>query len=336
MDKDKEGFFYPVVNKEICINCKVCESVCPYLNSSGNKKYNPEILGAKANEDEIRYKSSSGGIFTLLAEHILNMNGVVFGVELSEDCRFVKHVAVTHVDELQKLRGSKYIQSRIDDIYIQVRNYLNKDTPVLFSGTPCQISGLKLFLKKEYSQLYCVEVICHGVPSEKLWNKYLTYIERKYRKKVKSVSFRSKKYSWEQFGSSLQLGNKGKTIFKFSFEDSFFRMFNSSYSLRPSCYNCTAKGARTMADITIGDFWKLENVFPSFNDHRGVSIILVNNEKGQYLFESIKNRVLLTEAIDYETAVKCNPPIETSIKRSSLRPDFFEDLENLTFKELEK
>lgn len=336
MIKDEEGFFYPSVDKKTCIDCNQCRAICPFENNTIKAEFHPVILGAKAYDDEIRYWSSSGGIFTLVAESILEKNGIVFGVEMNEDCTFVKHVAVDHKENLKKLRGSKYIQSRIDGAYINARNYLEQGKPVLFTGTPCQISGLKRFLKKDYSQLFCVEVICHGVPSEELWNKYLNHIEQKYKRKVKNVSFRSKRYSWMQFGSDIQFNPK-KTVFKFSFEDSFFRMFNSSYSMRPSCYECMAKGKRTMADMTIGDFWGVETVFPNFNDNKGVSIILMNNEKGKLLFELIRNKVLLSEkTIDYETAVKCNPPIDESIKKSDMRLEFFHDLIDLPFRKLEK
>ena len=335
MEMDQEGFFYPNVNHTRCIDCKICERVCPFLSEHKNTEFKPQIVGAKANDDKVRYWSSSGGIFTLIAEKIIDDGGVVFGAEMSEDCSYVRHVVVNDKENLYKLRGSKYIQSRINNTYSVIQTYLREGKRVLFTGTPCQISGLRLFLKKDYEDLFCVDIICHGVPSEKLWNSYLSHIERKYRKKIKSVAFRSKKYSWGNFGFNLSFDKK--SVFKYSFEDPFFRMFNSSYSMRPSCYECKSKGSRTLADMSIGDFWGIDKVFPDFNDDKGVSIVLVNTAKGKYLFEQIKDRMSLTDDfIEYDTAITYNPPIEFSIEKSSMRTSFYEDVLRLSFHELEK
>ena len=333
--KDNEGFFYPNVDTSRCIGCSRCEKVCPFLSNNEYLRHNPKVVGAKAKDDDIRYWSSSGGIFTLIAKYILKMHGVVYGAEMNEDCSFVRHVAVDNEKDLHKLRGSKYIQSRIANSYAEVEKFLQKGKCILFTGTPCQINGLKMFLGKDYERLYCVEVICHGVPSEKLWRSYLSYIERKYQRKVKKVEFRSKKYSWKNYGNDISF--EKSRIFKFSFEDSFFRMFNSSYSMRPSCYKCKAKGNYTMADMTIGDFWGIEKVLPDFDDNRGVSIVLLNTEKGEFLFEHINNEISLSNKyIDYETALKCNPPIAASIEYTSKRKQFFEDLEGMPFYKLQR
>lgn len=335
MIEDIEGFFYPSVVVDKCINCGKCEKVCPFKNDIKNTNYCPDILGAKAIDDNIRFKSSSGGIFTLFAQAIINSGGIVYGAEMSDDCYYVRHTSINNIDEIYKLQGSKYVQSRIEGSYRSIKDLLNMNKYVLFSGTPCQVAGLKKYLIKDYDNLFTVDVVCHGVPSEKLWRSYITHIEKIYKKKVTNVEFRSKKYSWKNFGNQINV--EGKKIFKFSFEDSFFRMFNSSISMRPSCYNCKTKGSKTASDITIGDFWKIEDVNPDFDDNRGVSIVLLNTEKGKSLFNKIKDRIyILKDKVSFDTAISCNPPIEHSIKYSPLREQFYIDVDRLSFKDLEK
>lgn len=338
MQADEEGFYYPVTDLEACINCGACERVCPNVNGSwksNDEEFLQDIFGARAKDDKIRFQSSSGGIFSLLARHIIENGGTVYGALMSEDCTYVYHKAVESEKGLELLRGSKYVQSRIENIYIEAEEKLKYGVLVLFSGTPCQVAGLKYFLGKDYENLFCVEVICHGVPSELLWKRYLSYVEKKYHKKVMNVYFRSKKYSWKEFGSHFKLGDS-KEVFKFSFEDPFFRMFNSSYSLRQSCYECHAKGRSTSADITIGDFWKIETIFPEFDDNKGISLVVINTEKGQSLIQMVKEGMVTTKKISYATAEQCNPPISQPITKSKQRNEFYKDLAAMSFKELKK
>ena len=191
-------------------------------------------------------------------------------------------------------------------------------------------------MRKDYSNLICVEVICHGVPSLKLWNLYVDYIEKKNNKEFENIKFRSKKYSWENFGTNLTFNGK-KDIFQFSFENPFFRLFNSNLCLRPSCYRCKVKGKNTKADISLGDFWHIDEVYPNLDDGKGISLVLLCTKKGKLLFDSISDDIkVFTDKIDYNIACKCNQAIVNSMDESNRRSDFFNDLETMNFECLEK
>ncbi len=335
LQADEEGFCYPNVDIEKCINCGNCEDVCPCidkLNTSANGEM--EVWCVKHLSDDIRFESSSGGAFSALAEYTIHQNGVVIGVAMSDDCKSAKHIAVHTTEDIKKLRGSKYLQSDIGKTYILTKDFLEQGKMVLFSGTPCQIKGLKKYLNNEYDKLVCVELICHGVSSQKLWEKYVRYLEEQLHADIDSVNFRSKKYGWKNFGTKYLIKRK-RQYFKFNFEDPYFRMFNSDYSLRPSCYKCNAKNGRSGADITIGDFWKIETVYPEYNDNKGISMVLLNSNKGRNLFDKVKSSFFYTnEKLNYELAKNCNPALYKSLPYNSLRNNFYLDMNKLSFEAL--
>lgn len=335
MRKDKEGFLYPFIDTKKCINCGLCEKSCP------------EILGVKANvskkktyavinkDERIRLNSSSGGFFSLLATEILNNGGVVFGAAMSEDCKTVEHIKIESLDLLEKLRGSKYVQSYIGDTYRQAKQFLENGRKVLFVGTPCQISGLYKFLDKEYFELVTCDFICHGVPSPLVWEKYVKLIEGKNSSKLKRVFFRNKKYGWKRFSLKFEFAD-GSVHSQILHKDLYLRGFRADLYLRPSCYNCTFKGLERNSDITLGDLWGAGKITPDLDDDKGISLVVVNSQKGSEIFKRVKQYAEIRE-VDLELAVKYNSAAVSSVKEPTLkRNNFFKEIEKVSFNKLMK
>lgn len=272
-------------------------------------------------KNEIREKSSSGGVFSVFASQF----EVIYGVSMTKDCYGAEMIRVE--GDISPLRSSKYLQAKLGDSFRNAREDLRRGKKVLFSGTGCQINGLKNFLGKEYDNLVCIDVVCHGVPSPKLWREYVAYQEKKHGK-LEKVYFRCKDDSWADFGM------KENKLYISKDTDSFMRMFLRNYCLRPACYDCHAKHYKK-SDMTIADFWGIENVAPEMNDGRGTSLVITRTEKGQELFESIKNELKWKE-VSYEEGVKGNPSEYKSVARPQQRDTFFTDLEKLPFEEMEK
>ena len=322
MIEEEKGFKYPVVDKEKCINCGLCDKVCPIIN---NKKIeNTPVAYACYNKDEeIRKNSSSGGIFTLIASNIIKNNGVVFGVAFDNEFN-VKHIMVEKVEDLEKLRGSKYVQSDIGDTYKKAKECLEEGREVLFTGTPCQIEGLKTYLRKDYENLYTQDIICHGVPSPKVWNKYKEYRENKDKDIPINISFRNKDNGWQYFNLKF-LYNK-KEYKRNKIEDLFMKSFLQNMSLRDSCYACSFKKYNRLSDITLADFWGIDNILSELNDNKGISLVIVNSEKGQAMIKNIKDNIFVKE-VNIEEALKFNPSMIKSASKNQHREDFFKDLE---------
>lgn len=330
LKEDKEGFLYPIVDKNTCIDCGLCEKVCPIITP--NEPREPlKVYAAKHKDDEIRMKSSSGGIFTLLAEQIIDEGGVVFGARFDEYWE-VMHDYTETKEGLAVFRGSKYVQSRIGNTFQQAENFLKQGRKVMFTGTPCQIAGLKRFLRKEYENLLAIDFVCHGVPSPKVWRMYLdetlarqgigkntvlshAMLRRKF---IRSIDFRSKSTGWKKYSFALMLtkasadGEENSVFLSTVFEENLFmQAFLNDYILRSSCYQCYHKSGRSGADITIGDFWGICNAIPEFDDDMGTSLlILYVLEKAQIerMTEIDIREVTLNEGIDgnyaYENSVQ--------------------------------
>lgn len=287
---------------------------------------------------KVRLNSSSGGVFSLLAEHVIKNNGVVYGVKMSDDCYSAEYERVTDIDNLDLLRRSKYLQAKIGDTYNSVKSDLLNGRFVLFSGTGCQINGLCSFLEKEYKNLILVDVVCYGVPSSLLWKKYAKHQEKKYGGKLVAVNFRCKeKLNWSKYGlkEEFKINNeKRKIIFSNANVDSYMQMFLRGMCLRPSCYNCTAK-IKQLADITIADFWGVDKVIDNFNDEIGTSLILLRTNKGIKIFNSLSNKKKSIE-VTYEDAVKNNYSEYKSAEKPYQRDFFYEDLLQMDYKDLSK
>lgn len=286
----------------------------------------------------VRMNSSSGAVFSSLAEYVFKQHGVVYGVSMSDDCYSAEFTSATDEAGLAKLRGSKYLQAKVGDAFKRVKEDLLSGKTVLFTGTGCQVNGLKKFLGKEYENLICVDVICHGTPSPALWKKYAQFQEQKNGGKLISINFRCKDDSWIDFGMKEIIDKSpeesARKLYISKDKDSYMQMFLKNYCLRPSCYSCVAKKIK-LSDLTIADFWGINSVDPKMNDGNGTSLVLIRTDKGRKFFEAIRNNLKLKE-VTYEEGVKSNPVEYKSCYRPSLRDTFFTDMENMDFEELEK
>ncbi len=327
MITDEKGFKYPVINQKKCINCGLCVKVCPILKNNVNK-YQKKVYAIYNKNEEERLNSSSGGLFILLAKAILNMNGVVFGASFDKDfCVF--HSYVEDENEIIRLQGSKYVQSTIGDTYKKVKEFLEKDIYVLFTGTSCQIEGLKSFLIKDYDKLYTQDLICHGVPSPKVWQKYLDYQKKIYKNNdIKNISFRNKAHSWSLFSTRIDFN--GKVYSKTHDKDLFMQAFLSNTCLRESCYNCHFKNDYRNSDITLADFWGVSKVHPNMNDEKGTSLVIINSRKGQELFDLIKTECKYE--VSYEDIIYLyNPAYIRSAIKDKKYDAFYENIDKMEF-----
>ncbi len=326
MEEDEKGFKYPKINENKCTNCGFCEKVCPILNK--RKIANDPKAYACINKDEnIRENSSSGGIFTLIAKEIINMGGVVFGTKFDSNFNVI-HSYTSLEEELYKFRGSKYVQSIIGDNYKIAKSFLEAGKYVLFTGTPCQIEGLLAYLGKKYDKLFTQDIICHGVPSPKVWRKYLDYRKHKDEDRPLSINFRNKDNGWSSY--NLKFTYENKSYKKSQVEDKYMQAFLRNVCLRDSCYKCSFKKINRLSDITLADFWGIQRVKPELYDNKGTSLVIVNSEKGKELFESIKENII-QEEVNIEEALVGNTAMLTSAVVDKNRVKFFENLDKLDF-----
>ena len=331
MTDDSEGFLYPEVNTDMCVDCGLCKEVCPMMNKP-IPNYIKGVYGAKNKDDSVRFTSSSGGMFTLFAEDVLKKGGIVVGATLDETFT-VRHCIVDSIDALSKLRGSKYVQSIIGDIYTKVRTHLRTGKTVLFSGTPCQIAGLKKFLIKPFSNLITIDVVCHGVPSPKVYRKHLAEIASKAGEPISCVRFRDKSNGWKQ-GETLFFTEHSK-VGAPKRQEPYMRLFLNNIIIRPSCGNCAFNNKRSLADITIADYWGIDKQFPEFDDDKGVTLVIVNTETGQTIFDSIRNKAEVITT-DFEKGAEFNLAVAKSLPLHRKRGYFFTNIENYSIDELVK
>lgn len=331
MVKDEKGFEYPQIDKTRCVNCGICEKVCPIINNQNTSNSVKAYACINKNTQE-RLESSSGGVFSLIAEKILNKNGVVFGASFDNEYN-VEHIYIDKKEELYKLRGSKYVQSKIGNSYKKVKEFLEKDLYVLFTGTPCQIEGLLKYLQKDYEKLYTQDIICHGVPSPKVWQKYLEYRYKKDKNKPKRIYFRNKDDGWTLFNMKFCYD---KFYYKQNQKrDLFMQAFLKNTILRDSCYNCRFKKMNRLSDITLADFWGIKNVIPEMYDNKGTSLVIINSIKGNNLFSEIKNNMKIKE-VSVDEGIKFNSAMISSVKKDVKREEFFQNLETMSFDKLVK
>ena len=327
MQVDEEGFKYPKVDAELCINCGLCEKVCPILHHTF-KNDAPIAYAAVNFNDQVRELSSSGGVFYLIAKYVIENGGVVFGAKFDDDFNVVHSYAQT-MEEIESFMGSKYAQSIIGENYTYAKKFLDSGKLVLFTGTPCQIGGLKAFLNKGYENLICQDLICHGVPSPKVWQRYMRFQEKNKKSKICGVSFRNKTYGWKTFSMMLDFLNGDKVVERFA-TDLYMTSFLRDLCLRPSCYKCSFKGKSRDADITLADFWGVQNVMPEMDDDKGTSLVIVHSPKGQQIFETIKEN-LRFQTVDFELATKNNPMMMQSASDKKERKRFLIDIEKKPF-----
>lgn len=317
-DKEYMGGHYPKIDMERCLECGLCVKACPVLHPLKETKRKIQSYAAANNDNAVRSQSSSGGIFSALADAILAGGGFVCGAILSEDLS-VMHEIAGNTQQLQRMRGSKYVQSKMTDTYRRVERLLQDGKTVLFTGCPCQAAALRTYLGKEYEKLYVADVICHGVPTLSAWDAYIALQEDRYRAKVQAVSFRDKKDGWHRSSMRLVFAN-GKEYREPITADTYFRGFLGNVTLKESCYNCAFRSGKSGADITLGDFWGAEVTVPDMDDNKGLSAVLVRTEKGAELFEKISTE---KRSVPYELILKGNRNLEESPLVSPKREQYY-------------
>ena len=329
IESDNEGFWYPKIDKNKCINCNLCKKVCPIINKPKKFLYEEKSYAVFNKNEKVRLESSSGGFFSLLAEYVINNHGSVYGAAFDKDFN-VKHIKITSLHDIELLRGSKYVQSKINDIFKSIKIDLKNNRIVLFTGTPCQIAGLQSFLQKKYDNLILMDIVCHGVPSPLVWQRYIDELKQNYKQDIKNIYFRDKSTGWKAYSVKFLFDkDEYKT---FGFKDIYMKGFLNDIYLRPSCYNCNFKGIERISDITVADFWGVENILPKMDDDKGISLIVVHSEKGKQLFDKLSEKMILNE-VNLNEAIKYNPSMISSVKYNEKRNEFFLDLnsgENLT------
>ena len=342
MQLDKEGFYRPYIDESKCVQCGACEKVCPWSKNvvnPNNAVEKPKTVAAYAKEESTRLQSSSGGIFSVLAEKCLDEGGVVVGVAQLGKAHF-GHVIVDSRADLGKLRGSKYVQADAGLIYRDVRNVLKLGRKVLFSGTPCQVAALYAVLGKsvELADLITVDVVCHGSPSVKVFEKYISEISVKTSAQVQSTLFRDKNLGWRMYSMTSSLNTSSGDCFQYSKphrEDKFMRVFLQNICLNTSCADCHYGKLPRIADISLGDYWNIANVHPEVDDNKGTSVVLLNTERGKELFASVSEKVVQCESkVDY--AIAGNACIVRSSKQHLKRLEFFENLDKNSLDKLIK
>lgn len=319
MVEDKEGFLYPAVNTEECINCGMCVESCPFtkeLVENGVK----EAYVAKHKNKEVLLNSTSGGVFTALSDLVLNDGGVIYGAVFDEKM-VVRHIRATSEEERNKMRGSKYVQSDMGNIFLDVKKDLEENRNVLFTGTPCQIAGLKAFLNGKDEGLICIDLICYGVSSPVIFKEHINFLERKKKEKVVDYKFRPKKWGWHN-SKNIIIFDSGKEYYNGAYSNLYQSLYYSRIVARPSCNNCQYASLYRQGDISIGDCQGIERVKPDFDCFDGASLVIVNTKLGQVCLEKIKDRLIL-ESLDINDALQ--PPLKAHGKESSYSERFYKN-----------
>jgi len=331
MQEDKEGFLYPVTNEQNCINCGRCESACPVLHPYLPATNKPDAFACKTTDELLRAQSSSGGIFSVLASQIISLGGIVFGACFMPDWS-VTHITAETNEELALLRGSKYVQSNLLNTFTKIRNILKSNRPVLFSGTPCQVAGLNHFLKKKYDNLYTIDIVCHSIPSPKVWKMYLSQIVDN--TQIRYITFRNKSEGWNNYGLLIK-GHKHIIESGSNSTNLYMRGFLENLYVRPSCYACPARNYTSGSDIMLADCWGLDKYHPNLDDNKGMSQVLIITEKGQSLFNKCRAEIESIQ-IPYNEVEDhaLHLPITTSASPHPYREFFFKHFEQQPLKEL--
>lgn len=329
MVMDDKGFKYPKINHDKCIQCGLCVKTCPFSKEKFDKMKNTlkECYAIKHKDLDVRNNSTSGGMFTAISDYVLKNKGIVYGVGFDSDMKVI-HKRVTDKKGRDSLRKSKYVQSDLDlNIFFQLKKDLEEERLVLFTGTPCQVAGLRSFLKKDYNNLILCDIICHGVMAPGMWKDHVDLIEKKYKNKLVDYEFRCKKYGWKSHVENIILNNKEDSISVFS--QRYPKLFQNNLCLRDSCYNCHYSNVDRVSDLTIGDFWKGEEKYKNFFDNKGVSILLINSKKGLDIFDKLKDNLDCLKA-DIKYGLQHNLQQPTKINPNSV--NFYNIYKNKGYK----
>ena len=324
---DNEGFWYPLIEYEKCVNCGLCDKVCPALNthSSDGAVKVPKTYKTYHRNEKIRYNSTSGALYYGLAESFIRQGGYISGCVYNDDLSGAHHEVSNTMDGLHRIMRSKYFQSDTSGIFSKIKKLLNNGEKVLFCGTGCQVSGLYGFLRKDYENLYTVELICRGINTPLAFTSYVKELKERYHSEIKDVHFKNKSHGWTNLGTLVRFEN-GRTYYRNVANDPWVNGFiKGNLYIRPSCANCNYKRFPRVADITIGDFWGLK--FTEEEKRLGVSVAFVNTEKGDKLFDDSGNYLYIEER-SFEEAVKGNPALTKCVTLNQKRNEFFERIHN--------
>lgn len=337
MVSDTEGFLRPVINVECCDDCGACKRICPIIHPPKHKQSHssfPDVFACWNKDEEVRFQSASGGAFSAFAGHVLDNDGIVYGAAFDEDM-MVKHIAVYRKEELGKLRSSKYVQSNIGHCYKEIRNFLRQKRKVLFSGTPCQVAALYAFLGQDNENLVTCDMLCHGVPSPGLFSKYLKYLEKRFCGELVNINVRHKRKGWK-LASTVAYFSDGRERVLTGYDNSYMYGFINCFSLRPACYMCPYTTIDRNGDITLADFWGIGDFVPFHHGTRnGISLILVNSEKGRRLFAE-SSKQLCFEKRTLEEAKYKRSKLSKPLPKPKNREQFFADYQRLKYDELAK
>lgn len=317
---DKEGFIYPKLDVGKCVQCGICEKVCSFERNRGNEVQ--EVYAFKHTNKSVRMGSSSGGAFTAISDYFLQQGYKIYGVILDEKGEAV-HIGSTEIEIRDKMRGSKYVQSNIDGIYISIESQLRLNEKILFVGTPCQVNGLKLYLRKEYENLITIDLICHGVVSPLVFREYLNLVSNGSR--VQEYKFRDKKLAdWGTGAHQASIKCEDRSNIKYL--PYFMNIFNRSFAFRPSCHNCKFTNTNRVSDITLADFWGIQNIAPLFKDELGVSLVLLNNSKYKTIIENIFSQFCY-QRHSLEEVIGFQLHLHQPARESSIRDKFWKSYE---------
>ena len=336
MVEDIEGFQYPVIDSKKCVECSLCVKSCPICTPLHVPKQENIAYAAYTKNNILRKDSSSGGIFSEIALVILNQGGVVFGAAYNEQF-YVYHTCIETADELYKLRGAKYAQSSLQGVYSKVKEYLKQNRRVLFSGTPCQIAGLKTFLKLKYELLFCVDFVCHGVPSPKVWKAYVEYrslLDNNGKLPI-SINMRSKKTGWSFYKYSNVFYYNQTEWSSLSSQSLYMKIFVGDYINRLSCSNCQMKGYDRVSDITLGDFWGIWDIEPDMDDDKGTSLMIVHSYNAKNMLKCLSNKIVFKQ-VTLEQTSKQNQSMLKSSPLQKNRGRVIETCFKGEFKEIER
>jgi Pyruvate/2-oxoacid:ferredoxin oxidoreductase delta subunit len=331
MTRDEEGFDYPVVERAHCTQCGRCRDVCPILNVPDKKDFyeRPAAYAAWNLDEYVRRASTSGGVFSVLAEYVLAKKGVIFGAAFEDDFRSVRHIAVESSNELDKLRGSKYVQSSTIGVFGKIRTFLAAGREVLFTGTPCQVAAVRNFIGPNTAGLTTCDLVCHGVPSPGVFEKYIDEQSQAFQSSTAHYVFRGKEQGWN-FPMVQQVFKNGRVYKSWNWGDPFMHGFLKDIILRPICYRCEFPSFPRVADITLADYWGVATKYPKYDDNRGTSLVLVNSAVGDLLLKTCATRLFLAD-VDLDHAVSHNSHLYRPAHMPEIRKCFFEASNKNTF-----
>ena len=327
MVSDEDSFRFPVVDPETCISCGLCEKNCPVVTPRENLPKEPTAYAVQSRDEDLRLASSSGGVFSEVAKTVLARGGAVFGAAYNDQFEVV-HICAETEGELARLRGAKYAQSHLTDTFSQVKVRLDRGQQVLFSGTPCQVAGLKAFLNRAYENLLTVDFVCHSVPSPMAWQAYIRYRSERDNggKLPRRINLRAKHTGWSRYRYSnlFDYGN-GITHSVVSGDSLYMKLFGGGYLSRESCENCQFKGFGRVSDLTLGDFWGIWEIHPEMDDNKGTSLVLVQSDRGAAILEQIREKLVM-KPVTLEEASRQNPAMVKSMAVQEKRQEALEQI----------